>query len=286
MEKHAYLILAHNNFYNLEKLLLMLDDERNDIFLHIDKKVRAFDTKAFTSLCKRSGVYFVKNRVSCGWGHHSLVQAELRLFAAAARRGNYRYYHLLSGADLPLVSQDVIHAFFADKTADYMECDSVDLPDNKKRISTYRYVFGRNTDRQRLYSEYADILQRKLKVDRLKRLPWPVRKGAQWVSLTNDSVRLLLKKRGIIRRFTRFSWCVDEVYKQTVLIGCGRPYVNDNLRFIDWTRSGNGHPHVFAMGDLEDLLDSSKLFARKFDENKDRQVIDRIYHHTMGKAGD
>ena len=44
MKKHAYLILAHNNFYCLERLLKLLDDERNDIFLHVDKKVKNFDS--------------------------------------------------------------------------------------------------------------------------------------------------------------------------------------------------------------------------------------------------
>ncbi len=36
--RHAFLILAHNEFQILRILLSMLDDERNDIYLHIDKK--------------------------------------------------------------------------------------------------------------------------------------------------------------------------------------------------------------------------------------------------------
>ena len=38
-KKHAYLIMAHNNFYILEKLLHLLDDPRNDIYVHIDKNM-------------------------------------------------------------------------------------------------------------------------------------------------------------------------------------------------------------------------------------------------------
>lgn len=38
MKKHAYLIMAHNNWKILEKLLILLDDKRNDIYLHIDLK--------------------------------------------------------------------------------------------------------------------------------------------------------------------------------------------------------------------------------------------------------
>mgnify|MGYP000904237774 CR=1 FL=1 len=35
--KHAFLIIAHNEYPVLEVLLSMLDDERNDIYLHIDR---------------------------------------------------------------------------------------------------------------------------------------------------------------------------------------------------------------------------------------------------------
>lgn len=38
-EKHAYLILAHNDPKVLELLVRLLDDSRNDIYIHVDKKV-------------------------------------------------------------------------------------------------------------------------------------------------------------------------------------------------------------------------------------------------------
>ena len=38
MKRHAYLILAHTNFGQLRKLLELLDDPRNDIFVHVDGK--------------------------------------------------------------------------------------------------------------------------------------------------------------------------------------------------------------------------------------------------------
>lgn len=42
-DKHAYLIMAHNEFDILEKQLRLLDDYRNDIYIHIDKKVKQFN---------------------------------------------------------------------------------------------------------------------------------------------------------------------------------------------------------------------------------------------------
>lgn len=37
--KFAYLIMAHKADYTLTKLLSTIDDERNDIYIHVDKKV-------------------------------------------------------------------------------------------------------------------------------------------------------------------------------------------------------------------------------------------------------
>ena len=36
--RHAYLIMAHHRFDILGAVLLDLDDYRNDIFLHVDRK--------------------------------------------------------------------------------------------------------------------------------------------------------------------------------------------------------------------------------------------------------
>ena len=38
MNKHAYIIMAHTNYSQLLKLLACLDDSRNDLYLHLDRK--------------------------------------------------------------------------------------------------------------------------------------------------------------------------------------------------------------------------------------------------------
>lgn len=62
--KHAYLIIAHNNWSVLERLLVLLDDNRNDIYLHIDKKV------PFPSLvCTlQKAKIIILNKVNVKWG--------------------------------------------------------------------------------------------------------------------------------------------------------------------------------------------------------------------------
>lgn len=50
LDKHAYLIIAHNNFEVLEILIKMLDYKHNDLYVHIDKKVKNFDTDFFSCI--------------------------------------------------------------------------------------------------------------------------------------------------------------------------------------------------------------------------------------------
>ena len=40
MGKHAYLIMAHQDIALLNELLSCLDDERNGIYLHLDKRMK------------------------------------------------------------------------------------------------------------------------------------------------------------------------------------------------------------------------------------------------------
>lgn len=49
-QKHAYLIMAHNKFGQLGRLLKALDNEDNTLFVHIDKKCKAFDLDILNEL--------------------------------------------------------------------------------------------------------------------------------------------------------------------------------------------------------------------------------------------
>ena len=106
--KHAYLIIAHHEFDILNKLIQAIDDERNDIFIHFDKKVR--NCPSLTA--HYSNLYILEKRIDIRWGHCSQIEAEYLLFETAGIRGEYHYYHLLSGVHLPLKSQNDIHEYF------------------------------------------------------------------------------------------------------------------------------------------------------------------------------
>lgn len=108
------LIMAYNQFEIFEKLMKMLDHERNDLYIHVDKKARGFPQKYFENICKKSRVIFIP-RKKVYWGHSVLVDCEIRsMEAALTSEEDYSYFHVLSGIDLQIKKTEEIHKFFAE----------------------------------------------------------------------------------------------------------------------------------------------------------------------------
>lgn len=280
MNKHAYLIIAHNNFEILERQLKMLDSSYNDIYIHIDKKVKSFDFEYFIYLCKHSSVYFTKKRYNVRWGHQTQVLTEMLLFSSAYKNDKYSYYHLLSGVDLPLKSADEIYHYFDNKAKSYLYVSPVTTVYDLQRISRYRLKLKN----EKLLNIF-NILQDKFKINRVKNVV--VKKGYNWCSLTQNAVAMLLKHKNQIFKMTFLSSCADEVYKQTVLcrylpdeIYYDKDGNTDDLRYVDWSEKKE-NPKILELSDFDRIINSLKLFARKFDFEKSQILIDKIYDYVM-----
>lgn len=279
MGKHAYLIIAHNNFYVLEKTLKLIDDERNDIYIHIDKKVKGFNFSKYKDICKKSTVTFTKKRYNVRWGSSSQVKTEMLLFCEAYSKG-YEYYHLISGADMPIKSQDYIHTFFKNNNYEFITSGNGDMYSN--RIG--RYHFYTTIPVLKKVYQYFDIVQNKMKIDRLKKKNLKIYKGSNWASISHKCVELLIQNRKKIIKMTRFSLCADELYKQTIIINskfAKNLYPYDDIRLIDWERNEGFSPHTFTIDDYDLIINSPCIFARKFVKKKDRQIIDKVYDFVI-----
>jgi hypothetical protein len=77
----------------------------------------------------------------------------------------------------------------------------------------------------------------------------------------------------------------DEIFFQTVIMNSelADTVVNDNLRYIDWTRGRR--PAILETRDFEALARSPKLFARKFDVEHDEQIMELIDHRLLTPEG-
>lgn len=277
MNRHAYLIMAHHQFNFLKELLLALDDERNDIYLHIDRKVKKFDFDGFSNLLQKSHLYFTE-RVSVNWGGYSQIACELTLLKTAAGK-HYTYYHLLSGSDFPLKTQDEIHQFFEEHAGtEFLHFDAPCVPVRvRERISLYHFFRENRCPLAEPSDAILTKMQRLLHVDRLKNSSLKLQKGANWFSITDDFVQYVLEHEDWISKTFAHSVCADELFLQTLAANSTfmdavyDPYGDDNsmanLRYVDWEHGTENSPYVFQDTDLEHLKKLPHLFARKFEHN-------------------
>lgn len=228
-------------------------------------------------------------RTNVNWGGYSLINAELLLLKASTSEKNYQRYHLLSGADLPIKTQNEIIKFFAEKENEFVRFEH----------SEYRY-----SERTQFYHPFQEIIghshnlvlqgvrwsllkfQQILKVHRNREIKF--QKGTNWFSITDNLARYVVSKEMWIRKVFKNTSCADEVFLQTIIDNSDfknnlyyKKYDNDPraiMRLIDWQR---GKPYIFRECDFQELMNYEMLFARKFDAKVDSEIVIKIRERLL-----
>lgn len=174
--------MAYNNWEQLQLLANLLDDKRNDIFLHVDLKSLSSFQKSDGVKCKNAQLFLV-NSMDVRWSDISQTDAEVAVFRQVLETGNYTRIHLISGMDLPIKSQNAIHSFFKGRNEEFI---NVKTDQTFVRRMKYYHFFVR----ERRSHPVADIARRLLLVpqlpfvDRLRHTPLRFAWGANLRSLT------------------------------------------------------------------------------------------------------
>lgn len=293
--KHAYLIMAHNDFYILEKLLKLLDSEHNDIYLHIDLKVKEFDFDYYKKILKKANLYFVK-RTDIRWATFSQINCEYLLLEEATKK-HYDYYHLLSGVDMPLKNEKEIYKFFQKNNGkEFVHFGNFDNIDDSfiRRVKLYHLFVSRlrmGKVNNFIFSKIwwlLNKLEEKLHVNRIKNIDIQFRNGANWFSITDNLAHYVINKKDFVYKHFKLTSCADEIFLQTIVYNSDfinklYNYNNNDYkqiqRYIDWNR---GEPYTFTKNEFDELINSGMLFARKFSTKKDKEIVDKIYNHLKG----
>lgn len=274
--KFAYLLLVHKNPRQLQQLVDSLSEDDTVFVIHVDKKT---DETTFKKLLTTyRNVFFCPKRKDVKWGGFSQIEATLELIRTlfAEVKEIPDYVHLMSGQDFPIKSNKYIFNFFKknnglnfmefealpyigwkdggmDRILHHWQVDTIGATESLKLQST-----------QQTHEFFPDII------------PYG---GSQWWSLTGDCIKRIYKEcypGNRLYDFYKHTFCPDEMFFQTILLNSAikDTVVNNNLRKIDWT--GKEQPAIFKLKDRERLLNSPRLFARKFDETIDLEIIEQI----------
>ncbi len=268
--KIAFLLLVHKDPDSIAEQAEALTAHGDCVAIHVDKRMPAAEFARVADRFRGNPNVTFADRVKCGWGAWSLVQATLNLVEAARSRfESVTHYYLMSGDCYPIKSRGWFERELEAGDRDIIECADfftggwIKTGLTEERL-VYRHWFN---ERERPWLFYRSLeLQQKLGLKR--RIPegLEMRIGSQWWCLRADTIeavmRLLAKRRDIVR-FFRTTWIPDETFFQTLVAHVVpgdqiRPHPPTYLIFSDY-----GMPVVFQNDHYDFLRARNRLFARK-----------------------
>lgn len=293
--EHAYLILAHHNFDTLAMLFRLLDAPNNNLYLHVDAKAQDFNEEELRSVLKFSKLTMLPRQIVY-WGGYSQIEATLNLVEYALKDG-FDYCHTITGVDLPLKTQSEIDHFFTEHAGyefiDYMperyECAEYKCNYYHRFVET---KYNRKYKTVRLLDHGLAMFQKTLG---LKRSNTQFYQGSAYFSISEDCAKYVISRKEEIRKNYRYTLGADESYLQTIIMNShfkDRLYRFEekyygNAMLVDWDRTENRHnsPHTFRISDYDSLIsvDEGILFARKFDENIDAEIVKKMFQYIDEK---
>jgi hypothetical protein len=265
--KIAYFIMLHDNFPQLRWLLNAIYTYDDLFLIHIDKKSSpSFFNQVHEYAVTRPNIEFLPshNVTRFGW---SVVNTELRAIRAlVSSKREWEYLINLSGRDYPIKSIDAIKTKLSlESPNNFIEV----IPRNEmakgdphleRRLSFEMFHTVVKTPTWLAFPKIADIKY----------------KGSAWFMITRDFCEWLLSNRltAQIGAAVKYWWNPDELFFQALVMNS--PYRNTLTehygREIIWP-GGTASPKTLTMEDYERLSASPALFARKFDEAVDRQIL-------------
>ena len=282
-----YLIIAHKSPQHVKRLVVALNDDTSMFFIHLDKRVTLDLFKPLFKDC--INVEFVEPRAQSIWGGFGILEAHINSYLFIKKRvEHFSHVILLSGQDFPLKTNDYINTFLQNHL-EHSFIEYFPLPNagwgpfgGMERYQKFHLQFTR-------LPVFVKRLQRVFnfayKLKWYRKIPKGMKPfgGSDWYILNKKAfdymVDFIVKNKRIVS-FFKFGFHPYELFFQTVLLNAGdeiaSSLINDNKKYTNWSKPAGPYPAILLKEDLPLLLNTDKLFARKFDLDIDYQVVDEL----------
>jgi Core-2/I-Branching enzyme len=278
--KIAYVISAYKKPDHLARLIRRLHTGAETQFaVHVDAKTDDAVYDAMRRAVQDLDVAFVP-RHACHWGGFGHVEASLKGVREVVARGwDPDYTILLSGQDYPIKSNPYVRGFL-----DRGEGRSFFL---HFPLPTENWTSGGLDRIRRWHWRYHGV---HVSLPLRRWLPGglaPWGGSAYWIASRSalQTIVEFVDGHPEYVDFFRHVDIPDELFFQTILLNSpeAEHCVDFRLHYTEWSRIPA--PAILTGADYPHLVDSSCLFARKFDADVDAEVLDRIDNSLLADAG-
>lgn len=210
-----------------------------------------------------------------GGGYFQLL-VELTLFKEVLKHeAKYSYVHLISGQDFPIVPVEQIVNECNSTGKDYLSFITGNSKNRYvRRLRYWNILVPRiRTSKICSYTRKAFLaLQMIVGVNRLKHCPLTFEVGANWMSIRTESLKYIVDEYPKYEKYFKHGISAEECYKQMILRTCpSANIVNCCKRYVVFENMAPS-PNVLTMDMLDQIIASDAFFARKFDDEVDKNV--------------
>jgi hypothetical protein len=321
-KKLAILILAHKNLGQLKRLVLKLNNENADIFIHIDKKWNLKNDEIISiKELNKTQIFICENRISAFLDKWSLVEAIMEIIRTAKwvenkkKKVKYHYFALLSGQDYPIKPMTfIINLLSSAYPKPFIDC----TPFDKKNWLKKKFKSLPVENDIRLWFRLnmkPGVLRKGLKLPlfiyisflklfiptpfiKLKKLKCELFGGSAWWILPNVVIDEVYKKffesSDLIVNILSKTFTPEETFFQIMTMQSKvAPLVEINdkkdirqncltyAHFRDEGKPFTGHPYILLKDDFNKLKNLPHLFARKFDNTVDSEILQLIDEYLI-----
>jgi hypothetical protein len=296
----AYLLLVHKNPAQVRRLIERLQSKEATFWIQVDIKsdISIFE-KEFQGI---HNVHFVGERRDGAWGSFSFLELTIEGIKWVAQHSTgYDHIVLLSGQDYPLCSErNIVNHLKEHKEASfihYMEVTATCNPHVMERFSKYHIRIPMNKkiiypyDSPNLNKKLINLLLQTTGKFPLPRVLPGARKlyfGSNWVRLSKKAVDFTIQtlhNEPEILSFFKYTTLSEEHLIQTLLLNADEaqtgPIINTNFTFCHWKRAPERYTIPLEMSDLDLILSSGDLLARKFDQDHDAEILHYLDQHSL-----
>ena len=281
--KIAYIILAHKDPLQVVRLIDRLNCNNTIFLIHYDKNS---NDKDYDYLKKRlndyKDTYFAK-RQKYLWAEFPALSVSFNCLKELFNLNiDFHYALLISGQHYPIKTNRQIFDFFLENKGKsvliFRKIPNIHIPPNSTVDWIKRWVFTSKSADKKIFfpRSYPSIFRRKFP----KRFVpyW----NNMWWALTRKCILDLLgstKSNPELYKYMKHNLAPEEIFYSTAILNIEKyknKLLNKKLVYERWIPVTFGNSSFLDMRDLTKIKKSDFLFARKFDFNYSRKLMDKI----------